>query len=185
MNLILILISLINIVLKPLIALCKGATIFLVISIALIVSASVFFRYVLNDSLTWSEEIAKYFMVWLVFVGAPVAMVEGRHIAIEIFPNLFKPKLRAFIFLCVNFLIVITMCFWTAKGLQYTIQGWSQVLMAIELPLGLVFASIPFGSAIMVLISLKVALSQILVMKDHEKYHEYRVKKTTEYGDAS
>ena len=184
MNLLIIIISFLDILLKPLIALCKGATIFLVVSIALIVSSSVFFRYVLNDSLTWSEEIAKYSMVWLVFVGAPVAMIEGRHIAIEIFPNLFKPKLRAFIFLLVNILIVVTMCFWTAKGLQYTIQGWSQVLMAVELPLGLVFASIPFGSSIMVLISLKVALSQILVMRDHEKYDEYKVKKTTEHGDA-
>ena len=66
MNLLIIMISFLDIFLKPLIALCKGATIFLVMSIALIVSASVFFRYVLNDSLTWSEEIAKYSMVWLV-----------------------------------------------------------------------------------------------------------------------
>ena len=52
------------------------------------------------------------------FVGAPIAMLESRHIAIEILPNLFKPKLRAFIFLCVNVLIVITMGFWAVKELN-------------------------------------------------------------------
>ena len=183
MNIILLFITILDKIINPLLKFCKGATIFFVLSIAVIVSLSVFFRYVLNNSLTWSEEISKYCMVWLVFVGAPVAMVEYRHIAIEIFPNLFKPRLRAFIFLCVNTLIVITMAFWTAKGLQYTMQGWSQVIMAIEaVPLGVVFASIPFGSSIMVLISLKIALSQILVIYDYKKFEHYRIKTPKERG---
>ena len=52
---------LIDFILKPLINFCKLATIGCVLSIALIISISVFFRYALNDSITWSEEIAKYF----------------------------------------------------------------------------------------------------------------------------
>jgi len=183
MNVLLKLVLILDNIISPLIKLCKGATIFCVLSIAIIVSLSVFFRYVLNNSLTWSEEISKYLMVWMVFVGAPIAMLESRHIAIEILPNLFKPKLRAFIFLCVNVLIVITMGFWAVKGIEYTIGGWSQVISSFDwVPLGVVFASIPFGSSIMVLISFQIVLHQILVIYDQEKFNEFRIKTAKDRG---
>ena len=174
-------VELVDYILNPLIKLCKFAVITCVLSIALIVSASIFFRYVLNDSITWSEEIAKYLMVWMVFVGAPVAMVESRHIAIEMFPNLFRPRIRASIFLIVNLLIVMTMGFWTYRGLTYTIGGMSQVMSSFDkIPLGVVFASIPFGSCIMMIISFQISLNQILVIIDPEKYEDRKIKTVEE-----
>ena len=173
--------NLIDAIVQPLIKLCKIAVISCVLSIALIVSTSIFFRYVLNNSITWSEEIAKYLMVWMVFVGAPVAMVQSRHIAIEMFPNLFRPRIRALIFLIVNLLIVLTMAFWTYRGFTYTVGGMSQVMSSFDkIPLGVVFASIPFGSCIMMIISFQISLNQILVIIDPEKYEDRKIKTVEE-----
>jgi TRAP-type C4-dicarboxylate transport system permease small subunit len=177
MNFYLSILSIIDATVQPLIRLCKIAIILCVLAIAIIVSASIFYRYALNNSISWSEEIAKYLMVWMVFVGAPVAMIQSRHIAIEIFPNLFRARTRAFIFLIVNFLIVITMSFWTYRGITYTIGGMNQVMSSFDkIPLGLVFASIPFGSFIMLIVSFQILLNQILVIIDPEKYEEYKFK---------
>ena len=181
MNFYLSFLNLIDAIVQPLIKLCKIAVISCVLSIALIVSASIFFRYVLNDSITWSEEIAKYLMVWMVFVGAPVAMIESRHIAIEIFPNLFGARTRAFVFLIVNLLIVLCMGFWTYRGFTYTVGGMSQVMSSFDkIPLGIVFASIPFGSFIMMVISFRISLSQILVIINPEKNDKYRIRSVEE-----
>ena len=181
MNFYLSFLNLIDAIVQPLIKLCKIAVISCVLSIALIVSTSIFFRYVLNDSITWSEEIAKYLMVWMVFVGAPVAMIQSRHIAIEIFPNLFRPRIRALIFLIVNLLIVMTMAFWTYRGFTYTVGGMSQVMSSFDkIPLGVVFASIPFGSCIMMIISFQISLNQILVIIDPEKYEDRKIKTVEE-----
>ena len=181
MNFYLSFLNLIDAIVQPLIKLCKIAVISCVLSIALIVSTSIFFRYVLNDSITWSEEIAKYLMVWMVFVGAPVAMVQSRHIAIEMFPNLFRPRIRALIFLIVNLLIVMTMAFWTYRGFTYTVGGMSQVMSSFDkIPLGVVFASIPFGSCIMMIISFQISLNQILVIIDPEKYEDRKIKTVEE-----
>ena len=181
MNFYLSFLNLIDAIVQPLIKLCKIAVISCVLSIALIVSTSIFFRYVLNNSITWSEEIAKYLMVWMVFVGAPVAMVQSRHIAIEIFPNLFRPRIRALIFLIVNLLIVLTMAFWTYRGFTYTVGGMSQVMSSFDkIPLGVVFASIPFGSCIMMIISFQISLNQILVIIDPEKYEDRKIKTVEE-----
>ena len=181
MNFYLSFLNLIDAIVQPLIKLCKIAVISCVLSIALIVSTSIFFRYVLNDSITWSEEIAKYLMVWMVFVGAPVAMVQSRHIAIEMFPNLFRPRIRALVFLIVNLLIVLTMAFWTYRGFTYTVGGMSQVMSSFDkIPLGVVFASIPFGSCIMMIISFQISLNQILVIIDPEKYEDRKIKTVEE-----
>ena len=181
MNFYLSFLNLIDAIVQPLIKICKIAVISCVLSIAIIVSTSIFFRYVLNNSITWSEEIAKYLMVWMVFVGAPVAMIQSRHIAIEIFPNLFRPRIRALIFLIVNLLIVVTMAFWTYRGFTYTMGGMSQVMSSFDkIPLGVVFASIPFGSCIMMIISFQISLNQILVIIDPEKYEDRKVKSVEE-----
>ena len=181
MNFYLSFLNLIDAIVQPLIRICKIAVVSCVLSIALLVSTSIFFRYVLNNSITWSEEIAKYLMVWMVFVGAPVAMVQSRHIAIEMFPNLFRPRIRALIFLIINLLIVLTMAFWTYRGFTYTVGGMSQVMSSFDkIPLGLVFASIPFGSCIMMIISFQISLNQILVIIDPEKYEDRKVKSVEE-----
>ena len=181
MNFYLSFLNLIDAIVQPLIRICKIAVVSCVLSIALLVSTSIFFRYVLNNSITWSEEIAKYLMVWMVFVGAPVAMVQSRHIVIEMFPNLFRPRIRALIFLIINLLIVLTMAFWTYRGFTYTVGGMSQVMSSFDkIPLGLVFASIPFGSCIMMIISFQISLNQILVIIDPEKYEDRKVKSVEE-----
>lgn len=66
---------------------CRYATMGLVGGIAVVIAASVFWRYALNDALSWSEEVAKYMMIWMVFTGAPIALRQGGHVAIEVLPN--------------------------------------------------------------------------------------------------
>ena len=78
------------------------------------------------------------------------------------------------------------MGFWTLKGYQYTVSGWSQVIMSFDkIPLGVVFASIPFGSCIMMIISFQISIRQLLVIFDSDKYYSYRIKTVKERGDET
>lgn len=45
----------------------------------------VFFRYVVQDALTWTEETARYIMIWMGFLGTGLALREGSHVAVEFF----------------------------------------------------------------------------------------------------
>ncbi len=49
-----------------------------------IVVVQVFARYVLNHSLFWSEELARYLLVWLTFMGASVAYHKGVHPGVDV-----------------------------------------------------------------------------------------------------
>jgi TRAP-type C4-dicarboxylate transport system permease small subunit len=51
--------------------------------LAATVGTQVFTRYVLNNSLAWTEEIARYLLILVTFVGAAIAVRRNSHIMIE------------------------------------------------------------------------------------------------------
>ena len=58
---------------------------FLIIgAMTLAVLSGVFFRYILRAPLPWSEELARYLMIWGVCCGVPIAFRQGSHIAVTI-----------------------------------------------------------------------------------------------------
>lgn len=52
--------------------------------IVLIMSVGVFFRYVMNESLYWSDEVVRYLFVWLTFLGAGVAVKDKIHLRVTV-----------------------------------------------------------------------------------------------------
>src|SRR5512139_3133792 len=52
-------------------------------SLAFIVFLQFFTRYVLNDSLAWTEEIARYALIWVVFIGGAMVTRRNTHTAVE------------------------------------------------------------------------------------------------------
>jgi len=148
-----------------LLELCRWAAIGFVIGIAAIVAAGVFWRYVLNDSLSWYEEMAKFMMVWLVFMGAPVALRLGGHISIEMLPDALPPRLRAALWLVVT-VIVAWFCFMLAKyGFLFAWNGRTQTAIAIgDVSMLWIFASIPAGAAAMLSVAVQQALEHLANM---------------------
>src|SRR3989440_2926276 len=62
-------------------------------ALALIVFLQFFTRYVLNDSLSWTEEIARYGLMWIVFIGGIMVTRRNTHIAVELLSNVMEPGL--------------------------------------------------------------------------------------------
>src|SRR5690606_38063623 len=54
------------------------------ILMSIVIIFQVFSRYVLDYSLTWSEELARYLMVWSIFLGAALALRKKSLIAVEV-----------------------------------------------------------------------------------------------------
>ncbi len=50
----------------------------------LIATAQVFFRYVINYSLSWSQDLLTYMFIWSVFIGVSLAVKKRRHIRVEL-----------------------------------------------------------------------------------------------------
>lgn len=62
--------------------------------LAAIVFSQFFSRYVLNSSIAWTEEIARFFLVAVAFLGIPIGVRRGTHIMVEVFCRLLPAGLE-------------------------------------------------------------------------------------------
>jgi C4-dicarboxylate transporter DctQ subunit len=77
-----------------LVALVEWWAVCLLAAMVVLVCVAVFFRYVLNSSLTWYDEFASYILVWLTFYGCVVADHRRRHIGFELVVDKLAPTAR-------------------------------------------------------------------------------------------
>jgi TRAP-type C4-dicarboxylate transport system permease small subunit len=111
----------------------------------------VVFRYGLESSLSWSEELARYLFVWVIFIGASVAVRRGQHIALTAITGALPEPLRSFAtaLTLVAFIVFLLVLVWTSIPLianaRFTVSS------ELEVPIAWVYAAAPIGSLLSVL----------------------------------
>ena len=119
--------------------------------LVVIVVAGVFFRYVLGSSIPWSEEIGRYLMVWLGFLGASLALREGLHVGVELMVQRVPPRVAAWLSglargLVAGFLFIVTY-----SGISLVANLWDQVSPVAGLRMTWPYLAIPLGSLLMLI----------------------------------
>lgn len=131
------------------VALNRWAVILMLAGMAVVVGANVALRYTTNESLPWADEVARYLMIWMTFVGAGLALRTGGHVAItnlqDAIPTRAQIALRGLIalILLAFFLFMI----WT--GQDYMTRMQFQKSPALRLPFKYVYAAMPIGFALL------------------------------------
>jgi TRAP-type transport system small permease protein len=117
--------------------------------LAAVVFTQFFTRYVLNDSASWTEEIARYLLIGVVFIGAAIGVRRNNHIQVD-FAYRYMPK-RAARVMATLVDVARVAFFLTACGL--TVQLISRIgssrMAVIDLPMGLVYSVVLLGFALM------------------------------------
>jgi TRAP-type C4-dicarboxylate transport system permease small subunit len=117
--------------------------------LALVVFAQFFSRYVLNDSLAWTEEIARYLLICVAFVGAATAARKNSHIHVEFFYLHFGRRLGFVLSTLVDLIRIafFAVCIWLTWKVTVVMQ--TQQMVVIEWPLSIVYAVVLVGFAAM------------------------------------
>ncbi|HJV10874.1 MAG TPA: TRAP transporter small permease [Burkholderiales bacterium] len=115
----------------------------------------VFNRFVLNRSLSWSEEFQIYCHVWIVFLAIPIAYRHGAHMSVEAFRS-HLPRRLARLF---DFTIEI-LWIWFAVALAWLAWRVSEVAKlqsspGLDLPMNWVYYSMVVGGAYLFLVVLR------------------------------
>lgn len=115
----------------------------------MVVLAGVFFRYVINDPLMWSEALARYLMVWIGLVGAAITLKRGEHIRInsirQRLPRLLRVAGDLVVALAIaGFLWVMVVEGWTAAW-----RGANQSASSLGLSMLWPLLAVPVAGALM------------------------------------
>jgi TRAP-type transport system small permease protein len=81
-------------VVAALLAVAKALIIVISVVMIVVTLAQVVFRYVVAAPLPWSEELARYCFVWIVFLGGAVGLSRGIHLGVDLFVNTLPVRLR-------------------------------------------------------------------------------------------
>ena len=118
------------------------------LSMALVVAMQVFFRYALNHSLFWSEELARFMLIWLSFLGASTAYKRGVHPGVDLFTARLSPPLQRFCLQLVHIVSLTLFVVMIVYGVQFAYVIRAQISPALYLPKWAVFAIIPASGLI-------------------------------------
>jgi TRAP-type C4-dicarboxylate transport system permease small subunit len=123
---------------------------YLTLQMAAVVVAGVFFRYVLNEGLPWVEELARYSMIWLSWLGGGLAIRKGAHIAVDLVVDALPPRPRALLVLVGRILILVFLGICIGLGAELTSRVSMQSTIALGISMQIPYSAIPIGSALMV-----------------------------------
>lgn len=117
----------------------------------IIITMQVFNRYVLGNSLDWSEELGRYLFIWTVYIGCSYAMKEDRHLEITFIRHAFKGKLNKISTTIAYSLTIMFNIFCVVFGIKMTLflMETGQSSPAMEIGMYWVYLAIPVGMALM------------------------------------
>ena len=115
----------------------------------------VFNRFVLNKSLSWSEEFQIYSHVWIVFLAIAIAYRRGAHLSVESFSSMLPPQARRVFDFLVELLWI-----WFAVALAYLSWRVSEVAKlqlspGLEIPMSYPYYAMVVGGAYLLLVVLR------------------------------
>jgi TRAP-type C4-dicarboxylate transport system permease small subunit len=147
----------------------------LMATMATLVFVNVVSRYVFNDSIIWVEEFTQYQMIWITYLGAGLALREGRHVAVDlvetVLPRAWRRPVRIGIGLAMlAFLVAIGVL-----GFQIAAFTWNQETPVMNIPTGVPYLGVPIGALV-------CALHLVLFFRD---FAERRFEQSEELDTAA
>jgi TRAP-type C4-dicarboxylate transport system permease small subunit len=113
----------------------------------LIVWFGVFERYVAGMGQTWTEELARFVMIWGALLAVPCAAYYREHIGLEMFLGLLPLKQRKSLILVLDVLSIAFFLFLTYYGILLTQDGATAYATIFNMTMVIPFASVPVSSA--------------------------------------
>ena len=133
------------------------ASVLLFWALAGVVFTQFFTRYFLNDSASWTEEIARYLLIGVVFVGASIGVAKNNHIQVD----LLYRYLPAGVARAMATLVDVVRVGFFGSMTVYTVQMMQKMgnyqMTIVDLPMNIVYGVVLFGFAAMTVRSLWVA----------------------------
>jgi TRAP-type C4-dicarboxylate transport system permease small subunit len=125
-------------------------------------------RYFLDASLAWYEEVSRFLLIWIVFLGAVIAFIKGDHLGIDVIFMVLRPRYQRMVTVIADALVLVALAIMFQGGWDMAIDslesGW--VASSVPIPYGWVYMVGPVSAALMFVQCLIKTLADIRALKE-------------------
>ena len=117
----------------------------------------VFSRYILSGSFSWTEEFARFALIWMTIVGAAYLNAKKEHLSMDfLYQKFSEPNKRKASILIEVFIFLFALMVMVIGGINlvYTTLHLEQLSGTLRIPLGYVYAILPFSGLLMMCYSI-------------------------------
>lgn len=137
----------------------------IIIGMIISISLQIIFR-VFFDALTWTEELARYLLVWATFLGTTLAYKRGMHISVTFLVNSFPKNIRKIVVVCSILFSIIFFIVSVLFGFRYMNMQAHQVSAALRFSMRWVYLVIPIGFIIMIIHGITAILEEVFGLEE-------------------
>ncbi len=135
-------------------------------------------RYLFGHTFEWSEEIARFLFVWVVFLGSALIMGESGHLSVRMLPEKFKDTTFGFVLeVFINFCSYAFILLLIVQGSKMTSTMTFQTAPALGISMSWIYAIIPASATLMLLYLVK---DTIRIAKEIAKVRQAKAAEQTD-----
>ena len=127
----------------------------------------VFFRYVVGQALSWSEEVGTLCLLWLIFIGTAMGITRGSHFSMHVLLDHLKPAQRRILRTVIALLIILFGLILAPYALDLTIRNSTSNMPSLGFSLAVQYASAFVGGVLIVCYGIALAVDVIRGRESH------------------
>ncbi|WP_404454813.1 TRAP transporter small permease [Oceanobacillus kapialis] len=128
------------------------------IVLAVLVVLQVVTRFIIDYPLSWSEEISRYLMIYIVFLGSALAMRNKEHIAIDFLMEVVSAKKKKVLNTVILWISLIFAAILLYFGAALTLTVVGQATPTLQFSMSWAYAAIPLGALLLLLNTIAVLM---------------------------
>ncbi len=118
-------------------------------------------RYIFNNTVTWSEQAARYLFIWMIFLGMPVLYRHGEHVGFTMVVERFPKKLQHTIRIVIHLLVLMFCVFWLIQAIDFCGRVSGKRMVGLGLPQIYIHSCQPVGASLMIVFVMECLIKDI------------------------
>ena len=128
----------------------ESLIVLLMAAMTVLIIVQIFMRYVVQESLTWSEELARYIFVWATYLGVAYGVKKNAHICVEAVTAYLPARIKEITYIVAQVIFLLFAALVVKEGfvLSMKIFRFGQSSAALGMPMGVIYLAPTVGFAL-------------------------------------
>lgn len=128
---------------------------------ATVIVVAIVSRYVIKASVPWTEELARYLMVWAAFLGGSLGLKRGVHVGISFVVRKIPPRTCRWVSLFTALSLLFFFLVVIVEGCRFTMFVSRQLSPAMRISMAWVYSALPTGGILFALYVVQFIVADI------------------------